>query len=597
VLIAASNSEDTIFLAREVRDLIPSVMLISLNASVLFVHSAVNPQLHGVFVVSGYPLFSANQVWSNPFRGAQRRVQFPSDTAEGAYNATLALLGGDKEMLDYGDPFIADARIPQLWVSVIGSGGVWPLATIPIKDDGHYLYERTSGSSYKSYVWSGWPAAARLKLLQLTLLVVTLLVCALWAIVWAKPEMLLPASVDQFFAGATFDEWRVERRVYQAAILFLLIAELAIVMHYVSFKWFYSAEQVDVASPGDASAALLAFRASSLGSRVSPLTPVLFALGAGLALCLGALRRTRLKESRQVLTPFLDFETPSFSGVADLETHVRHALARIAFDSPVWWLAALLIVVIYASLYWWSGRWPVDGPLFAGLFFAISLLAYVGIAYAVYKLIAVWLSTRRLLRRLYWHPSRSGYEKFHGEIPAREDGSVDLLSSAPSLTALELGLAQVRGMIAASGSASESAREFVARISAVRDSLSDWLKKTEQTLESVMAAYGQSRWSDEIRLKREAEDHISELSKVVARAYEPSWRIGTPPSQESKAKADQPSPLDYGEIYRPPTLRFRTDGLGRIVRVEPSGEENPFKIKDNYEGRAGESWSLELTLL
>jgi hypothetical protein len=547
VIIAASNVEDTIFLASEVRNSSPNVMLISLNASVLFLHSEVNPQLRGVFVASGYPLFTANQVWSNPFWGAQRRVQFPSDTAEGAYNATVALLGDDKDMLDYGDPFNADARIPPLWVTMIGSGGLWPLATIPIRDDNRYLYERARWSSSRSpsYVWPGWPAAERLELFQLAMLVVTLLLCAVWAIASVKPN-ILPASVDQFFAGATFDEWRVERRIYQAAILFLLIAEMAIVMHYVSFKRFHG---LGVASPADATAALVAFRASSLGSRVSPLTPLLFVLGAGLALCLGALRRTRLRESRQVLTPFLDFETPSFSGVADLETRVRRALARIAFNSPVWWLATIVIVAMYTSLYWWSGRWPIDGPSFACLFFIVSLLAYLGIAYAVYKLIAVWLSTRRLLRRLYWHPSRTGYEKFRREIPVDQDGGVDLLSSAPSLTASEIGLAQVRRMIAAGGSASESAREFAMPISAVRDSMTDWLNKAEQKLEFVMAAYGQSRWRDEIRLKREFEEHMSSLSKVVARVYEPSWRGGKPLSQESTAKDHQSSPPDYGEIY------------------------------------------------
>jgi hypothetical protein len=245
-----------------------------------------------------------------------------------------------------------------------------------------------------------------------------------------------------------------------------------------------------------------------------------------------------------VLTPFLDFETPSFNGVADLETHVRRALASIAFDSPLLWLATLAIVAIYASLYWWSGRWPIDGPRFAGLFFAISLLAYVGIAYAVYKLIAVWLSTRRLLRRLYWHPSRPGYEKFRGEIPAGEDGGIDLLSSAPSLTALEIGLAQVRKIIAAGASATALA----ARITAVRDSLTETLDKAERTLASTMAAYGQSRWRDEIQFKRDTETDVSALSKVVARIYEPSWRGGTPASQEIAAK-DETTPLGYGEVY------------------------------------------------
>jgi hypothetical protein len=544
VIIAASKVEDTIFLAREVRNSSPNVMVISLNASVLFLHSQVNPQVQGIFVASSYSLFSANQVWTNPFWGGQRRVQFPSDTAEGTYNATVALLGGDNNLLDYGDPFNADARIPPLWVTVIGNGGLWPLATIPIKDGNHYLYQRAnwSTSQYAYYAWPGWPAAARLELLQFAMLLLTLLLGVLCAIASWKPQ-LLPASLDQFFAGATIDERPVERRIYQAAIVFLLIVELGVVEHYVSAHRFYGLSK---ATPDDAAAALLAFRASSLGSRVSPLTPVLLALGAGVALCLGALRRTRLRESRQVLTPFLDFETPSFSGIADLETRVRRALASIAFDSPLLWLATLAIVAIYASLYWLSGRWPIDGPTFAGLFFAISLLAYVGIAYAVYKLIAVWLSTRRLLRRLYWHPSRPGYEKFRGEIPAGEDGGIDLLSSAPSLTALEIGLAQVRKIIAAGTSATDSARDFAARIAAVRDSLTELLGKAERSLASTMTAYGQSRWRDEIQFKRDTETNVSEVSKVVARVYEPSWRGETPAALAAK---DEPTPLGYGEIY------------------------------------------------
>src|SRR5208282_1981998 len=168
-------------------------------------------------------------------------------------------------MIDYGAPFDAGVRIPPLWITVIGSGGVWPLAARPITDPDYYLYQRAAWSSAYSptYVWPGWPAAGRLMFLQLALLAATLLVGFLWAIEGLRPEML-PASVNQFFAGATFDEWRVERRVYQAAILFLLIIELAIVMYYVSPSRFRGAQ---IPRPDDAAAALLAFRASSLGSR------------------------------------------------------------------------------------------------------------------------------------------------------------------------------------------------------------------------------------------------------------------------------------------------------------------------------------------
>jgi hypothetical protein len=112
---------------------------------------------------------------------------------------------------------------------------------------------------------------------------------------------------------------------------------------------------------------------------------------------------------------------------------------------------------------------------------------------------------------------------------------------------LEIGIAQVRKMIAA-GSPAESAREFATRVGTQRDFLSDGLGKAEQTLESTMTAYGQSRWRDEIRFKRDTENNMSALSKVVARVYERCWRGATPPAQEL-AKDEKPSPLEYGEIY------------------------------------------------
>lgn len=266
-------------------------------------------------------------------------------------------------------------------------------------------------------------------------------------------------------------------------------------------------------------------------------------------LCLGALRRTRLRESRQVGTPFLDFETPSFGGIAESEARVRGALSRIQFNLPVWWLVAVLTLAVYAWLYWQSGRWPMDGPAFASLFFIVSLISYLGIAYAVYKLIAVWLSTRSLLRRLYWHPSRSGYEKFREEISAGHESRMDLFSSAPSLAALEVGLAQVRKMIAVNGATFPSLREFADRINATRDSLCDGLAKTERTLASLMVAYGKFHWRDEIRFKREAEKQMSALSRLVATVYEPFWRGAPPQFSGADEKRTEPSPLDYGEVY------------------------------------------------
>ena len=548
VIIAATDIEDTIMLARQVRQSSPNVTLISLNANVLYLHSDVNPQLHGMLVASTYPLLTANQVWTNPFWGARWRAQFPTDVAEGVYNAMLALVAGDVAMLDYSEPLGAGQLAPPLWITVVGSGGIWPLAALHVDDRTHYMYRRAEWSSaYPSYAWPGWPAAARLEILQLTLLVAALLFVALTVLASAYPS-LLPAAVEQYFAGASFDDVRLRRRVYQVVVVVALVAALGIVLHYVSFDRFHHSSTVRA---DDAAAALLAFRASSLGSRVSPLTPLLMALGAGLCLLLGALRRTRLTESRQLSTSFLSFGTPSFGGVADLEARVKDGLSNVAFASPVWWLAMIALAAAYASIYWVDGRWPIDGVGFAAAFFALSMLAYLGIAHAIYRLTAIWLATRRLLHRLYWHPSRPGYEKYRAELPAGSESAVDMLSSTPALTAVEVGLAQVRRMISMGAGepavSNEATGQIIGQIIAMREPLAGAQAPAERALQDAMTAYGLSRWHDEIVSKRELEARMAEVSKTVAEIFEPQWRGANSLAQEAGDKEQRA--LRCGEIY------------------------------------------------
>jgi hypothetical protein len=547
VIIAATNIEDTIFLARQVREASPTVTLISLNANVLFLHSEVNPQLQGMLVASTYPLYNTNQVWTNPFWGAQLRNQFPSDLAEGDYNAMLALLGDDVAMLDYGEPYDSYHQKPPLWLMVVGNGGMWPVAEIPVDDLTDSIHPRASelGSDPAKFTWPGWPVTVRLMFLLFALLILTVTFLVLHVVAYAKPN-LLPALVEQYFAaGSAFENLRLRRRLHQAAVVLVLFSAVIVVLPVVLYPFY-----ADASLP--ANYALLILRASSIGSRVSPLAPLLLAMGAGLALLLGELRRTRLLESRQLFTPFLSFGTPSFSGVTDLEARLRDALRGVAIESPMWWLAMPSLAGAYTWLYWRDSGFPIDGPAFAWLFFMVSLLAYLGIAGASYQLIAVWLSARRLLRRLYWHPSRPGYEKFRGEL-ASGDAGVDLLSSTPTLTALEVGLAQVRRLISFSADRPVAAGQVDQEVCTIRKLLSEGLEKAEQTLEAALVAFGQSHWRDEIRLKRETEEQMSRLSAAVARVYEPQWR-GTAADMDKaravdKSEAKRTPPLAWGELY------------------------------------------------
>jgi hypothetical protein len=138
--VAASDVRDTIFLAREVREHSPSSVIFSLNADLLYAHPEANPNTRGMLVVTPYPLFTMNQVWTKP-PDDRPRLQFPDQNSEGVYNAMLLLISGDRKLLEYGVPFrgISDSQVsstaerfqePPLWLTTVGRGGFWPVALL-----------------------------------------------------------------------------------------------------------------------------------------------------------------------------------------------------------------------------------------------------------------------------------------------------------------------------------------------------------------------------------------------------------------------------------------------------------------------------------
>ncbi len=128
--ILATDVRDTIFLAQEVREHCPSTVLFTFNPDLLFLHPEVNSSLRGMLLVTSYPLFNTNLLWSPPHPPhAQSHLltQFPDQGSQGVYNAALALLGADNRMLEYGLPFEEDATRAPLWITVVGYNQMWPL--------------------------------------------------------------------------------------------------------------------------------------------------------------------------------------------------------------------------------------------------------------------------------------------------------------------------------------------------------------------------------------------------------------------------------------------------------------------------------------
>lgn len=145
--IVATDVRDVTFLARQVREHCPATVLFTLNSDLLYAVPGVNSATRGLVVITPYPLFNLEQLWTYAYGGGKSRLQFANQAAEGVYNATLALLQADAKMVDYGRPLARaattpspDPRRPSLWVTAIGNEETVPIRLLGWKDVNHYTF-------------------------------------------------------------------------------------------------------------------------------------------------------------------------------------------------------------------------------------------------------------------------------------------------------------------------------------------------------------------------------------------------------------------------------------------------------------------------
>ncbi|MGO8792036.1 MAG: hypothetical protein ACLQVL_32250 [Terriglobia bacterium] len=145
--IVATDVRDVTFLAHEVRQHCPATVLFTLNSDLLYAYPDVNSATRGMIIITPYPLFNLEQLWTYAYGGGKSRLQFSNQAAEGVYNATLALLHQDGKLVDYGSPLAVSANPraseqhkPSLWVTTIGNGETLPVRILGWKDDRNYTY-------------------------------------------------------------------------------------------------------------------------------------------------------------------------------------------------------------------------------------------------------------------------------------------------------------------------------------------------------------------------------------------------------------------------------------------------------------------------
>lgn len=156
--VVATDVRDAMFLAREVHEHSPKAVLFTFTADLLYLHPEINDSLRGMLVVSSYPLNNSTQLWTLP-SDSTTRLQFPDDGTEGTYNAALALLGHDAELLDYSLPF-ATGQVsfrPPMWISVVGRDRLWPVEALDLPSQNYTYPPALSPSAIveRDVLWHG----------------------------------------------------------------------------------------------------------------------------------------------------------------------------------------------------------------------------------------------------------------------------------------------------------------------------------------------------------------------------------------------------------------------------------------------------------
>src|SRR5262249_32664106 len=138
VAIMATDTRDKLFLADQLARRAPDALLLTTTTDILFLHPDVNNSVRGMLIASAYPLNPVAQPWTP--HDENRVLQLQHNSAQGIYNATVALLGGIGTntprsdvpvLLDYGMPGPAQDKAtgPAIWISSVGRDAFLPLAT------------------------------------------------------------------------------------------------------------------------------------------------------------------------------------------------------------------------------------------------------------------------------------------------------------------------------------------------------------------------------------------------------------------------------------------------------------------------------------
>ena len=481
--IMATDTRDKLFLARQIARTYPNVILFTTDNDLLFEHPDYYDSTAGMLVASAYPLYPQNQAWTDGTRNERR--QFPTSSAEGVFNATLALLNYSRDghfintdvgadprarMVEYGRPgsLCVKACWSPVWLSVVGHDLPWPLMPWPARVDGAastaYQFKADRGMPESSGMRVAVPLYAKVMFSLLGLLVCVHIAFAVrirrrtrlterWAFVGMSSLALFigwwfVCRVALAWAGMTPGVTLVIASVVAialgAGLAALTIASLAFGVRYCRRcpAWIASGIVLLISAYslhrflGEQAATMPMFieRTAYITNGVSPAVPVLGLLAA--VYVWAAMEVYRLTHPG---APSHDESAYVKALLSDEEHTVDYRLApldRSLVAVPKRW--ALVIALLAAATCVFVLN-PLTRPLRSidGLSFGraatwLLMLVHILIAAALVQFIGSWLAIGSLLNRLAALPTADAYKR----IPAKLFPQ-DVFPRLPRLSDLE----------------------------------------------------------------------------------------------------------------------------------------------------------------
>jgi hypothetical protein len=124
--VLATDLKDKMFLIGKIRQNAPDTVVFTFDNNLLLAHPQYGMDMDGVVVISSAPLFAEGAPWlpRSVTLGKQPwRQQLISEFQQGLFEAVRYLLG------------VLPPSRPQVWISVVGNGSLWPLAHKNVPED------------------------------------------------------------------------------------------------------------------------------------------------------------------------------------------------------------------------------------------------------------------------------------------------------------------------------------------------------------------------------------------------------------------------------------------------------------------------------